>query len=85
MKIIFEIDGDEPRELDEAKVLLNATNMRIALWDIDKLFRNALKYEGFAHEDYLTPAEEFVVEKLQTKFNEFLEEYDIEKLVKEMP
>ncbi len=86
MKVKFEIDTDEPGADDNIQTLVKAMQSRIALWDIDKMFRNAIKYEGFMREnDYLSEEEEAVVEKLYKKFYEILDEYDIKKHVLEMP
>ncbi len=85
MKVTIEIDTDEPQQTDELVGITKALNMRIALWDIDKLFRTILKYEDQIHDGYLTEKEEAVVEYLQKQFHELLEEQDITKYVLEMP
>jgi len=85
MKIIFEFDGNEPQEEDQAMVMMKATDARIALWDIEQLFRNAIKYEGFMGPEYLTEEEEAVVNKLKGRFYEILEEHDLTKHILEMP
>jgi len=85
MKVTFELNTEEPQQADEVLQIVKSLNTRIALWDIDKMFRNALKYEGFMRKGYLTEEEMLVVEKLQEKFYEILEEQDITKHVLEMP
>ncbi len=87
MKITFELDTDEPQQQDEAQTLLNAMDLRIALWDMDQLFRRAIKYEGFMGDpkEYLTEEQDAVVEKLREEFNEILAERGLTKLVLEMP
>ncbi len=85
MKVTIEIDTDEPQQADELISITKALDMRIALWDIDKLFRTILKYENQIHDGYLTDGEEAVVEYLQKQFLELLEERDITKHVLDMP
>ncbi len=87
MKVTFELDTDEPQQQDEAQALLSATDLRIALWDMEQLFRRAVKYEGFmpGSKEYLTEDQEEVVDKLRDEFHEILAERGLTKLVLEMP
>ncbi len=85
MKVTFELDTEEPQQADEVQQMVKSLNLRIALWDIDQMFRNAIKYEGFMRDDYMTEEEMLVVEKLQKRYHEILEDQDITKLVLEMP
>jgi len=86
MKAILEFDMEEPQDKNNLNEVLKATDMRIALWDVDKLFRGAIKYEGFMRDnEYLTDEEEAVVEKLWDKFFEILDERDLKQFVLEMP
>ncbi len=85
MKVTFEINTNESQEQDELITLTKALDMRIALWDIDKLLRNTIKYENQLHDDYLTEEEENAIEYIQKKFNELLEERDLTQHVLEMP
>ncbi len=85
MKVTIEIDTDEPQQADELISITKALNMRIALWDVDKLFRTVLKYENQIHDGYLTDEEEAVVEYLQKQFLELLEEQDVTNHVLGMP
>ncbi len=85
MKVTFEIDTEEPQQADEVVMLTKALDMRIALWDVEQLLRNALKYEGFLRPDYLTDIEEKAIEQVQIKFREILDEHDLTKHVLEMP
>ncbi|MCK5535405.1 MAG: hypothetical protein KAI79_01185 [Bacteroidales bacterium] len=81
MKAILEFDTSEPEQNRELKLAIKAEDMSIALWDIDQMFRNILKYENIAHEGYLTEEEYDVVEKLRKDFNDLLEERDIKMVL----
>ncbi len=85
MKVTFELDTEEPQQSDEVQQITKSLNTRIALWDIDKMLRSMLKYEDQVHDGYLTEEEEAVVEYMQKKFLEILDEQDITKLVLGMP
>ena len=86
MKVTFEVNVDGVDGRDDVETLIKALPSRIALWDTDKMFRNAIKYEGFMRDnEYLTDEEEAVVEKLYKKFYEILDEHDIKNHILEMP
>jgi hypothetical protein len=79
------LDEDDPQDSKKVKELTHNTEMMIALWDIDKMFRNAIKYEGFMRPgEYLTEEESAVVEKLWAEYKETLEEYNLTKMILEM-
>ncbi len=84
MKVTIEFDTDDPQNAVELKGMLKAQDMRIALWDINNLFRTVLKYENQVHKDYLTDEEEIAIEHVQKQFLEVLEEYDLTQYVLEM-
>lgn len=77
MKATLEFDTDEPQQNRELKECTRASDMTIALWDVDQLFRNVLKYENVYHKDYLTDEEDDVVTWLRKEFHKILEERDI--------
>jgi hypothetical protein len=86
MKVAFLLDDDDPQDSRKLKELAYNTDMMIALWDIDKMFRNALKYEGYMKpKEYLNDEETEVVEKLRQDYFDILEEYNLTKLILEMP
>ncbi len=85
MKVTIEIDTDEAQQVDELKTIVGALDMRIALWDMDKLLAKLIKYENQLHDGYLTEEEEKVVEYIQKQFQDILEEQDVTKLVLDMP
>ena len=85
MKILFILDEEEPRDSQKLKELSKNTDMMVALWDINQMFRNTLKYENMIHDGYLTDEEYSAIEKTRDKYLEILEEYDITKLILEMP
>ena len=85
MKVTIEIDTDEAQQADELKTIVGALDMRIALWDTDKLLARLIKYENQLHDGYLTEEEEKVVEYIQKQFQDILEEQDVTKLVLDMP
>ena len=71
MKTVIEFDNfEEEKELFDC---LNGTKYKILLWDTKQLFRNTLKYdETLSEEQYL------IVEKLQEKFHEIIENVELD-------
>jgi hypothetical protein len=60
--------------------------MRLALWDLNQKFRNALKYEGFIKpNEYLSEEADEAVDKMWNEYLEILRDYDLEKFILEMP
>ena len=77
MKAILEFDTDEPQQSRELRECTNASAMAIALWDMDQLFRSAMKYENVIHDGYLDEGEYEVMEFMRRNFHKILEEADI--------
>ncbi len=69
-------DMEEPSERKDLKLKLMATDLAIAIWDIEQMFRNELKYnEDITDEQYQ------IVEKLQQTFIEIGETRQIFGLI----
>lgn len=72
LKAKLEFDLNEPEDYKKHKCYCAAEEMSIALWDIEQLFRQELKYNEDLNQDQYE-----IVSKLQSKFREILEERDI--------
>ncbi len=82
MKATFEFDLDDPHEAKEAARYMKSPYLAIALWDIQQMLRNALKYEGFMGKDkYLTGCQYAVAEKIYDKVNDIIREYELDSVI----
>jgi hypothetical protein len=77
MKAIIEFDLDEPREYSEWKKYTHTTDLELALWDITQLLRSSLKYEGILVDGYLTGNTYSIIEKLEDKVHDIIEDNDV--------
>ncbi len=73
MKAILEFEVDEPQDRKELKRVTSATEMSIALWDIDVMFRNKLKYD-----ETLSEGEYDIISSLREDFWTILKDQDVE-------
>jgi hypothetical protein len=78
MKATLMYDTSEPSESKELEKAVKAPHMAIALWDIERMLRELVKYEDILHKGYLTEEEDKVVEFISGKFHEILEDNNIE-------
>ena len=83
MQVVFQGDLEDPSDERKAVEILKVDDLKLALWDTQQLFRNSLKYENTLHPGYLTSEEDKVVEILQTKFRNILEEYELIRMIEE--
>ena len=65
---------DLPEEEEEFNNAVNGSNAKIALWDINEMFRSMLKHTD-PDKDFKNPTE--VVERLWERFREKIEENDL--------
>ena len=86
MRIILETDTEKDGyRPDDVETIIKATELRIALWDINQMFVNAKKYEGLVKDgEYLTEKEYEIVDKLHKKFSDILGSNRVKQLVLEM-
>jgi hypothetical protein len=84
MEAIIKADLNEPQDAKNYKAMLKVQDYQFALWDLKQHLRNLLKYENVLHEGYLTAKEDTVVEHIQEKLFELLEEYQIKQDLEEM-
>jgi hypothetical protein len=85
MKTTISFDNTDRDDMQRLQETLRGTDMRLALWDINQRFRNALKYEGFLKEgEYLSEEASEAIEKMWNVYIEILQEHDLEKFVLEM-
>jgi len=84
MKGIIEVDLDEPQEARNYRAMLSVQDYQLALWDIKQHLRSLLKYENILHDGYLTDTEDVVVEHIQDKLIEILDDYKIRQELEEL-
>ena len=77
MKATLEFDTGEPDQLREFREASKASSMAIALWDLDQMLRNVIKYENMYHPGYLTEEEDKLAEWVRDKLHEIIDEYDV--------
>ena len=75
-KATLEFDLSEPHEQQELNLKLRATDMAIALWDVEQMFRHELKYNEDITDDQYT-----IVEKLQEKYFEMVDDRNLKGLI----
>ena len=68
-KIIFEFDSVE--EADDAKIALDGSKWKFAMWELDQKLRSKVKYGGYSDEET-----EFA-EKLREELREILNSYNL--------
>ncbi len=78
MKVTLTFDTDEPQQYREMLEATRASKLSIALWDIDQMLRNLIKYENVMHDGYLTDEEDRVAEFIRDKVHEIIKDNDVE-------
>ena len=75
-KATLEFDLSEPHEQQELNLKLRATDMAIALWDVEQMFRHELKYNEDITDDQYT-----IVEKLQEKYFDMIDDRNLKGMI----